>query len=173
MERNERDRLLAEVMSQYGDYLLRVVYAIVKEKTKAEDIIQEVFIQYYIHIDEFEHRSSVKTYLYRIAMNKCHNLFKSWHYRKLEFSHQVGKWLLSLQTTEEQVICKESGNELKQLIDRLPLKYKEVIWLHYYAEMTVSEVADVLECSANTVKTRLARGRRLLKGILKEENADG
>ncbi|MGG0643833.1 sigma-70 family RNA polymerase sigma factor [Sporosarcina gallistercoris] len=172
MERHERDRLLADAMNIHGDYLLRVVYAIVKEKTKSEDIVQEVFIQYYIHIDEFEHRSSVKTYLYRIAMNQCHNLFKSWHYRKLELSHKVGQLLVSLQNPEEQMMHKESNEELKQLINRLSLKYKEVLWLHYYAELSVSEVGDVLGCSVNTVKTRLARARRLVKGILKEENAD-
>lgn len=170
MEIQERDRLLTEAMDIHGDYLLRVVYAIVKERAKAEDIVQEVFIQYYIHIDKFEHRSSVKTYLYRIAINQCHNLFKSWHYRKLELSHQVVQILVSFQNTEEQVINEESSEELKRLIERLPLKYKEVIWLYYYAELTVLEVGDVLGCSVNTVKTRLTRGRRLLKGILKEEN---
>ncbi|MBD7907688.1 sigma-70 family RNA polymerase sigma factor [Sporosarcina gallistercoris] len=170
MEIQERDRLLTEAMDIHGDYLLRVVYAIVKERAKAEDIVQEVFIQYYIHIDKFEHRSSVKTYLYRIAINQCHNLFKSWHYRKLELSHQVVQILVSFQNTEEQVIHEESSEELKRLIERLPLKYKEVIWLYYYAELTVLEVGDVLGCSVNTVKTRLTRGRRLLKGILKEEN---
>ncbi|WP_156137861.1 sigma-70 family RNA polymerase sigma factor [Sporosarcina sp. ZBG7A] len=172
MERHERDRMLAEAMDIHGDYLLRVVYAIVKDRAKAEDIVQEVFIQYYIHIDEFGHRSSVKTYLYRIAINHCHNLFKSWHYRKLELSHQVGELLVSFQNTEEKVMTEESSDELKRLINRLPLKYKEVIWLHYYAELKVSEVGEVLGCSVNTVKTRLARARRLVKGILKEENAD-
>lgn len=172
MERHERDRLLAEAMDIHGDYLLRVVYAIVKEQAKAEDIVQEVFIQYYLHIDAFEHRSSVKTYLYRIAMNQCHNLFKSWHYRKLELSHNVGQLLVAFQNTEEQVMLEESSEELKRLINRLPLKYKEVIWLHYYAELKVYEVGEVLGCSINTVKTRLARARRLVKGILKEENAD-
>ncbi len=172
MERHERDRLLVEAMDLHGDYLLRVVYALVKEKTKAEDIVQEVFIQYYIHIDEFEHRSSVKTYLYRIAINRCHNLFKSWHYRKLELSCQVGQLLVSLQNTEEQVLHEELSEELKRLINCLPLKYKEVIWLFYYAEMKVSEVGEVLGCSVNTVKTRLARARKLVKGILGEENTD-
>ncbi len=172
MERLERDRQLIEAMDAYGDYLLHVVRAIVKDSSKAEDIVQEVFIQYYLHTDEFENRSSVKTYLYRIAINQCRNLFKSWHYRKLEFSRQAGAWIVSSVNLEEQAAVKEQQEEIKRLLDRLPLKYKEVIWLHYYAELSVAEVGEVLKCSANTVKTRLVRGRKLMKGYLKEGTSD-
>ncbi|MER2107386.1 MAG: sigma factor-like helix-turn-helix DNA-binding protein [Solibacillus sp.] len=48
-------------------------------------------------------------------------------------------------------------------MSKLPVKYREVIWLYYYVELSVLEIADVLDCSVNTVKTRLARGRKLAK----------
>lgn len=88
MDKQERDRLLTAAMNEYGHYLIRLAYAFVKDQTKAEDIVQEVFIRYYIHLADFEGRSSVKTYLYSITVNECHNYFKSWTYRKTELTER-------------------------------------------------------------------------------------
>jgi len=159
-------------MDTYGDYLLRLVYSIVKDEKKAEDIVQEAFIRYYINIEKFEGRSSLKTYLYRIAVNECHNYFQSWAYRKMEFSNLLSRLLITKQSPEEKVLQQESDNGVAALVEKLPLKYREVIWLHYYAELSVVEIGDVLNCSSNTIKTRLARGRKLAKILLEEEKAD-
>lgn len=170
MERQERDRLLLTAMDSYGDYLMRLTYAIVKDEKKAEDIVQEVFIRYYLNLDKFEGRSSVKTYLYRIAVNECHNYFNSWAYRRMEISNLLGNLLVNKDTPEGKVIQKESDDNVAKLIEGLPLKYREVIWLHYYSELTVVEIANVLDCPVNTVKTRLARGRKLARIALEEGN---
>lgn len=171
MEKQERDQLLCEAMDEHGDYLLRVVYAVVKDAQRAEDIVQEVFIRYYLHLDTFEGRSSVKTYLYRIAMNECKNVFKSWAYRKLEISHLFHHVLVSKETPEEEVLLAESSSHVAQMVEALPVKYREVIWLYYYAELSVSEIGEVLDCPVNTVKTRLARGRKQAR-IAWEERSD-
>lgn len=163
MEKTERDRLLYEAMDSYGDYLLRVVHAVVKDESRAEDIVQEVFIRYYLRLDAFEGRSSVKTYLYRIAMNECKNYFKSWSYRKLEITEFFSHLLISKQTPEEDLLHAETTGSVAEMVSALPRKYREVIWLHYYAELSVAEISDVLECPVNTVKTRLARGRKLAR----------
>lgn len=170
MEKQERDQLLLTAMDSYGDYLVRLTYAIVKDEKKAEDIVQEVFIRYYLNLEKFEGRSSVKTYLYRIAVNECHNYFKSWAYRKMEISNLFGHLLVNKDTPEKEILQKESDGNIAKLIDMLPLKYREVIWLHYYSELSVTEIADVLDCPVNTVKTRLARGRKLARIALEEGN---
>jgi len=157
-------------MDSYGDYLVRLTYAIVKDEKKAEDIVQEVFIRYYLNVEKFEGRSSVKTYLYRIAVNECHNYFKSWAYRKIELSNLFTHLLINKKTPEEDLLQKEGEDSLIEVVESLPLKYREVIWLHYYAELSVSEIGNVLGCSANTVKTRLARGRKLARIAIEEGN---
>ncbi|WP_153009874.1 sigma-70 family RNA polymerase sigma factor [Sporosarcina koreensis] len=170
MEKQERDRLLLTAMNSYGDYLMRLTYAIVKDEKKAEDIVQEVFIRYYLNLDKFEGRSSIKTYLYRVAINECHNYFKSWAYRKMEISNLFGHLLINKDTPECEIIQKESDDHVAKLIEGLPLKYREVIWLHYYSELSVAEIANVLDCPVNTVKTRLARGRKLARIAFEEGN---
>lgn len=170
MEKQECDRLLLIAMDSYGDYLMRLIYAIVKDEKKAEDIVQEVFIRYYLNLEKFEGRSSVKTYLYRIAVNECHNYFKSWAYRKMEISNLFGQLLVNKDTPEKEILQKESDDRFVKMIERLPLKYREVIWLHYYSGLTVTEIGGVLDCPVNTVKTRLARGRKLARIALEEGN---
>lgn len=168
MDSKEKEGLLREAMDTYGHYLKRVVYALVKDEQKTEDIVQEVFIRYYINLENFEGRASVKTFLYSIALNQCRNYFKSWSYRKIRLSNFVQYTLTNKQTPESEMLKKESGKELEEAIGKLPMKYKEVIWLYYYIEMSVVEISEVLNCSVNTVKTRLARGRRQAKISMEE-----
>lgn len=172
MEKHERDHLLIKAMDDYGHYLTRLAYAFVKDELRAEDIVQEVFIRYYINLENFEGRSSVKTYLYRITVNKCHNYFKSWAYRKTELSNLMNNLLTTKQTAEEEVLQKEQAEYVALKINELPIKYKEVLWLHYYAELSVLEIGEVLKCSPNTVKTRLVRGRNSVRLTLREEEIE-
>ena len=172
MNKLERDRLLTEAMDCYGDYLIRLAFAFVKDKTKAEDIVQESFIRYYISLENFENRSSVKTYLYRITVNECHNYFKSWAYRKTEISSFVSTLTVHKQTPEDEMLLQENNSNVARMVENLPLKYKEVVWLHYFAELSVNEVGVVLNCSVNTVKTRLARGRKMARLSLSEEDIE-
>ena len=169
MEKQERDKMLTNAMDTYGHYLTRLAYALVKDKQKAEDIVQEVFIRYYLHLDQFEGRSSIKTYLYRITVNECRNYFKSWAYRKIEVSKLASTFLIDKESPEEAYLNLENKSYIAAILNRLPIKYKEVIWLYYYAELSVKEISDILNCSSNTVKTRLARGRKKAQLTISEE----
>lgn len=106
MEKQERDKLLTHAMDAHGHYLTRLAYALVKDKEKAEDIVQEVFIRYYLHLDQFEARSSVKTYLYRITVNECRNYFKSWAFRKIEVSKLASTFLIDKESPEDAYLKK-------------------------------------------------------------------
>ena len=172
MEKLEKDRLLVIAMEEQGHYLTRLAYAFVKNEGKAEDIVQEVFIRYYINLDIFEGLSSVKTYLYRITVNECRNYFKSWAYRKMELSNLVNNLLSHKQTPEEELLQKEQEEYIAVKINELSSKYKEVLWLHYFAELTVEEIGEVLKCSPNTIKTRLVRGRKAARLTLEEEEIE-
>ncbi len=162
MTSSEKETLLQEVMNQHGDYLKRLIYTYVKELQKTEDLVQEVFIKFYKSLDTFEGRSSTKTYLYRIAVNECHNYLRSWQYKKIEVTDKVKSWL-KRDSLEMDILQQEQNDYIGQLVNSLPTKYREVIWLHYYVELSIAEIAEVLKCSPNTVKTRLVRGRKLAK----------
>lgn len=162
MTENEKERYLNEAMQVHGDYLKRLIYTYVKDLQKAEDIVQDVFIKFYKTMEQFEGRCSRKTYLYRIAVNECQNYLKSWHYRMFDVTEKIKLWT-NKDSAETEYIQKEQNQTIAVLVSKLPVKYREVIWLYYYVELSVLEIADVLDCSVNTVKTRLARGRKLAK----------
>ena len=168
LEKQQRDTQLREAMDLYGNYLLRLAYTYVKSKEKAEDIVQEVFIRYYIQMEQFEGRSSVKTYLYRMVVNECHNYFKSWAYRKTELTSLFKKHDTSV-SVESEILKKEEIDVIADTITTLETKYREVLWLYYYDELSVNDIALVLQCSVNTVKTRLARGRKRVGIQLEKE----
>lgn len=71
LEKWEKDRLLMEAMDEYGHYLVRLAYSFVKERTKAEDIVQDVFIRYYINLEKFEGRSRCR--MERERPSSCSN----------------------------------------------------------------------------------------------------
>ncbi|MDI7743126.1 sigma-70 family RNA polymerase sigma factor [Lysinibacillus fusiformis] len=167
MNADEKERYLNEAMDRHGDYLKQLIYTYVKDLQKTEDIIQDVFIKFYKSLDRFEGRSSIKTYLYRIAVNECKNYFNSWHYRKLEIAEKINLWK-NRESLEAEYIQKEQNQTIAELVNKLPVKYREVIWLFYYVELSVSEIAEVVNCSANTVKTRLSRGRQLARISIEE-----
>lgn len=75
-------------------------------------------------------------------------------------------------SVEVEYIQREQNQNIAELVSNLPVKYREVIWLYYYVELSVTEIADVINCSANTVKTRLARGRKLAKLTIEESEGE-
>lgn len=172
MEKYKKDQLLKAAMDEYGHYLMRLAYSFVKERTKAEDIVQDVFIRYYTNLEKFEGRSSVKTFLYRITVNECHNYFKSWTYRKIELTNKLTPLFPNKSSAEDVALAVEKSSKLAQAVSKLPLKYREVLWLYYYAELSVREITEVLKIPDNTVKTRLARARQQLGSTFSEEEFD-
>lgn len=166
-EDQKNDRL-NEAMQEHGDMIKRVIYSYVRDLQKAEDLTQDTFLKFYLGMERFEGRASLKTYLYRIAVNESLNYLKSWHAQKVKFSDKL-KIFGKRASNEETFLEKEKTSELHIVLESMPLHYRESLWLHYYAELSVNETAEVLGCSPNTVKTRLARGRELLRNELEVE----
>jgi len=164
MNRFLAEQKFQEVMQEYTDYLLRLAYLYVKDWSATEDIVQDVFLKFYQNFEQFEERSSLKTYLAKMTINKSKDYLKSWRYRK-----QILTNSFSSQTKRErnQIIEHDEKLELADAVLQLPIKYREVVIYYYFEELSVLEVAQILWISDNTVKTRLRKARVLLKNQLK------
>ena len=154
-----QERAFNEAVNEHTDYLLRLCYMYVKDWQAAEDIVQDVFLTYYAKFEQFEERSSLKTYLVRIAINKCKDYLKSWRYRKMTLTNQFFGAKKDRQNHEEN----DERLEIANAVLKLPIHLREVIIHYYYEELSVLEVSTLLNLSDNTVKTRLRRARQLLK----------
>ncbi|MEY9973965.1 RNA polymerase sigma factor (sigma-70 family) [Lysinibacillus sp. RC46] len=153
---------LANIMNEHGEYCLRVAYLYVKDWAIAEEIVQDVFFAYYQQQERFEQRSSLKTYLVKITVHKSHDYLRSWKNKRhilFEKLH-IGA---SKRTPETNLLEEDERRILTASLFELPITYREVIILYYYQELKVREIAEVLACTENTVKTRLRRARQILQ----------
>ncbi|EKU42868.1 sigma-70 family RNA polymerase sigma factor [Lysinibacillus capsici] len=153
---------LATIMQEHGEYCLRVAYLYVKDWAIAEEIVQDVFFSYYRQQDRFEQRASLKTYLVKITVHKSHDYLRSWKNKR----HQLFEKLhigASKRTPETMLLAQHERTTLTNALFELPITYREVVILYYYQELKVREIADILTCAENTVKTRLHRARKMLQ----------
>ena len=146
-------------MDTFSPYLLQLSFMYVKNESTAEDIVQDVFIQFFKTYEQFDRRAHVKTYLTKITINKCYDYLRSLTSRKNTWLKLVAQ--KNAHSYELHSAIEES--ELMQHVLALPLKYREIIVLYYYEELSTVEIATLLSLSDNTVKTRLRRAREKLK----------
>ena len=157
------DEEMKTIMDSHGEYLIRLAYFYVKDWATAEDIMQDVFISYYRKSAQFDNRASLKTYLSKITVNKCHDHLRSWKNRRSLFSNSLGGLISNAKSPEDTYVQHTDQSNLTNKILELPVKYREVILLFYYQEFTSKEISELLNCSENTVKTRLRRAKDLLR----------
>ncbi len=159
--------IVERLIDQYGADVYKVAYLYVRDPNLVEDVFQEVFYKVMKNYHKFGHLSSEKTWLIRITINTCKDLLRtSWLRRVTTF----GTWEEQDRRYESpyDIGVVESNNELYELILKLPSRYKEVILLFYYEDLTYEEIAQILNIPKGTVQSRLARGREKLKKMIEE-----
>lgn len=162
-----KEETLEFLVDDYWISVKKLAYTYVKDWALAEDITQEVFIKCYNNIERFRGDSSYKTWLYKITVNRCKDEFKSKWYRTLNFLDGVkDKTAKSSISAEQSFFEKDERQEFYELVLALPMKYREVIILFYYEELSLEEIHSLIEININTVKTRLKRGKLLLKNMV-------
>jgi RNA polymerase sigma factor (sigma-70 family) len=151
-------------MEEYGDMVIRLAYSYVREKQLAEDISQEVFISCFQSLEAFQNKASYKTWLYRLTVNKCKDLIKSWSYRNLFYKDIISSIMtLKTDSAETGLIDIEEKELIFEKVLLLPIKFREIIILHYYEDLSIHEISELLNINPNTVKSRLHRARKVLK----------
>ena len=155
---------LEQYVENYADYLFHIAYMYTKDRFTAEEIVQDVFVRFHMR-QQFEGRSSAKTYLTRMTINRCYDYLRK---EKLKRFVTFEYFQTKLRSTDEQLIRDYEQDEIITAVLTLPLKYREVIFLYYYDDLPVADIAATLHMPASTIRTRLQRAREKLKGILSE-----
>ncbi|MBW3110318.1 sigma-70 family RNA polymerase sigma factor [Bacillus sp. MCCB 382] len=168
------DHLIETLIDQYETQITKLAYIYVQDWSTAQDICQEVFIKAYHSLGSFNQNSSYKTWIYRIAVNQCKDYKKSAYFRRNtvvdKFHRMFNKEIAA--TPEQELIQTEENNSVSAQIFALPMKYREIILLYYYEELTTDEIGELLNLKASTVRTRLDRGRQKLKTLLQGRGTD-
>ena len=146
-----------QVVNRWGDMVYRLALARTASVPDAEDVFQEVFLRYFRHEERFHSDEHRKAWLIRCTVNRCKSLLASpWRKRTVP-----------LETAEEMGV-EDDYREVYSAVLSLPEKYRTVIHLHYFEGLSVAEMAAALQSTEGTVKSRLSRGRALLRDMLEE-----
>jgi len=130
----------------------------------AEDLAQDIFIKFYENLSGFRSESSLKTWFFRITINRCKDYLKSAHFRRMIPSIAHGQFSASMEKTpEEMTLSRDESSILTDRVLALPRKYREVVVLHYFEELKIKEIGELLSEKEGTIKTRLRKARKLLK----------
>jgi RNA polymerase sigma-70 factor, ECF subfamily len=175
-----------ELVSRHTQTLYYIAYGLLNNPQDAEEVVQDTFVRAYKALDKFRGDSSFKTWINRIVMNLSRNKYH-WNRRRgseVNLSlYQPGNKLGEDDEREIQLPDNKmkpdnliEAAELEQTVllgfENLPKKLKEAMVLRHVNDMPYEKIAEALDCKVGTVKSRLSRGRELLKEFLASRFSD-
>jgi RNA polymerase sigma-70 factor (ECF subfamily) len=154
------------IVQTYQDRIYNLCRYLLRNKQDAEDVAQDVFIKAFRRLNDFRPESSLYTWLYRIGVNTCLD-----HKRKLRPEPFTNGFQGEDQPSEEpsperRYQSKEIGRAIRSALDQLSKISRTVIVLKEIEGLSYEEIAEVLNISAGTVKSRISRSREELRRIL-------
>jgi len=170
------DRLaFGELVELYKEKLYNLAYRMMGNRQEAEDIAQEAFLRAYKNLQSYDSKHKFSTWIYRIATNLCIDRMRK---KKPDYSLDAelegldgGDMYTRLasgeRTPEEELVRTETHGEVHAAIEALPENYRAAVILKYMHDMSLQEIADILEVPVSTVKTRIHRGREALRNLLR------
>jgi len=162
-----------ELIAEYTPLVYRLSYRLLRDPADAPDALQEVFLKVFRNIEQFQGECSLKTWLYRIAVNTISNQNRWWRRHRgpelpLDSEECISSedGLLATDNRDnpfETLLCRETQEIVRRAMGRLAAPYRTVLVLKEMEGLDYEEMAAVLHLPMGTVKSRLARARRSLK----------
>lgn len=165
-----------ELVNRYESTIMNMAYRLLGNRSDASDVCQEVFVLLLRKLGSFRGEAKFSTWLYRVSLNACHDHARRMK-RHISLSESPGEDLPEMEQRlpdsrvdlpEISVERAELQETVQECISRLPNKFKEVIYLHDIRGYNYKEVAEILDISLGTVKSRLNRARNRLAKELQD-----
>lgn len=153
-----------ELMIRYERQIYRLCYRFVENREDAMDLAQEVFIKAFEHLPGFRRQSSVKTWLYRIAMNHCINHLRKHSQEFVEVTDRIGSTTSSAHKDLEE---KERRTHVRLLVKRLPPKQRAILELRINEQLSYEEIARMSGRSVSTIKASVFFALEKLRKLVK------
>ncbi len=164
--RSADDRAFKEVYHRYNKLLYLFAYNKLRNKEEAKDVVQEVFAWLLNNRARFAINSSVSSFLYKSVLNKIFDIFR--HQSVIRKYIEQGDHYIDIDSTETDYLIREKdiAQMIRQEIDAMPQKMKEVYLLRFEQYLSAKEIAEQLNISENTVNTHLKRAAKKLRDNL-------
>lgn len=162
--KSSNEEAYKELMENYKKPLINLVYSIISNYEEAEEIVQDVFVSFYIKRESFEGRSKIYTWLYRVSFNRAVDYIRK---KEREKKYRLKEY----RNAEMQ----ESGNEnslhkiiLADALSKLEDTFRIPLLMSEYENYSYEEIAEKLDLPVNTIRTRIFRARKKLLSIIKK-----
>ena len=160
----------AEIYRAYETMVYNLALRLSGDPDRAADLTQEVFLRVYRHLERFRGRSSLKTWIYRVALNTCRSRLRR---RKLvlepvgdDAERRLSGFADERRGPEERALAGDAEKLLRGALAELPRTYREAVVLRDLEGLAYDEIAQVLGVKIGTVRSRIARGRSRLADLL-------
>ncbi len=154
---------LSQLFRQHHGHIARYLRRRIGNDAIADDLTSEVFLAMVRYLPRYRYRNTpFRAWLYRIATNQVNR----WARRQRRMSMLPAPEQASESPEQKQ---REEAQRIRQALAQLPTHYQNALALHYLEELSIETVSQVLGCAIGTVKSRLARGRELLRPLLNEQ----
>ena len=151
---------LEEAFQKYGDRVFSAAFSILRNREDADDVVQDTFLKYHMAQIQYMDETHLKAWLLRVAINRARDITAAfWRKNRVSWEEYM----------DELEFVQPEDRSLFQSVMSLPEKYRLVLHLYYYEECSIKEIASLLHTGEGTIKSRLSRGRALLKTILTED----
>jgi len=170
------DSAYEQLICLYERPVYNLVYRLLANPADAADVVQEVFLKVFRNVTSFRSQSSLKTWIYRIAVNEAHN-HRRWFERKcgqeIGLEEEVSEGIHFHQVLEDQtrspfdsVANAEARAIIEEALASLKPAFRSAVVLRDIEELSYEEIADILQANLGTVKSRILRGREALRVAL-------
>lgn len=163
---HNKNEILQNLMIQYGQDVWNFAFSLTRQRSLADDIRQDVFVRAYDKLDTFRGDSSVKTWLFSITRNIAVDYRRSAFFRKvtlIDYIIEKGSNPSAEREYFEQLGLKDAWKAVLSL----PIKLREVITLYVHHQLSIAEIAAMLQISESAVKVRLHRARNKVNEMYK------
>ncbi len=155
------------LFGKYQDYVYHIVFGIIGNAEEARDVTQEVFVQVYRSLPQFRGGARFATWLYRIAANRAVDAARGsrkWRFLPLLEAPGLLERRADAGQQPEAVFEQQlERDDIQTILMQCPVGHRQILALRYYQDLSLEEIADVLECSLSAAKVRLHRARAVFK----------
>lgn len=159
-----------EVYERFGEMVYNLALRLAGNREEAADLTQEIFLRIYRHLGGFGGRSTLKTWVFRIAVNHCRDRLSRHVPAMQSIDDRYEEGTVSIadpsRGPEDLAVAADEGRRVMVGLARLPQVFREAVVLRDLEGLSYEEIAEVLGVRVGTVRSRIARGRDQLRDLL-------
>jgi len=164
------EEAFTEIYQRYATMVYNLSLRLSGSPDEASDLTQEIFLRIFRHLAKFRGRSSLKTWIYRVALNHCRSRLGRKRPAPQPLTGPEGEIVRDIpdprRSPEDRAVAESESRLVAEALARLPRRFAEAVTLRDIEDLSYQEIAEVLQVRIGTVRSRIARGRERLRQVL-------